>query len=45
MATLAQGGRISVQLVNDEIARLLATWRGPVAPEQFQLVAVILSAE
>ncbi len=43
MATLAQGGRISVQLVNEEVARLLATWRGPVAPEQSQQLALVLS--
>lgn len=45
MATLAQGGRISVQLVHEEVARLLATWRGPIAPAQSQVLALFLSAE
>jgi transcriptional regulatory protein RtcR len=32
MATLAPGGRISVEIVDEEIARLRLSWSGP-APE------------
>jgi transcriptional regulatory protein RtcR len=45
MATLAQGGRISVPLVNEEIERLLVTWRGPIAPCEPDGLAVVLSPE
>jgi transcriptional regulatory protein RtcR len=42
MATLAQGGRISVQLVKEETQRLIAAWRGPAQPQSSTL-AVFLS--
>jgi transcriptional regulatory protein RtcR len=38
MATLAQGGRITVQVVAEEIGRLQAMWRGPAAERHEQLV-------
>jgi transcriptional regulatory protein RtcR len=41
MATLAQGGRISVQLVNEETERLLRTWRGPAQTRSGRLAEVL----
>jgi transcriptional regulatory protein RtcR len=44
MATLAQGGRISVPLVNEEIERLLAVWRGPTAPGESENLNTMLTS-
>jgi transcriptional regulatory protein RtcR len=41
MATLAQGGRISVQLVNEETERLVRTWRGPAQTQSDSLTGVL----
>src|SRR6185369_462634 len=41
MATLAPGGRISVEVVDEEIARLRAAWREPSDGEEDLLAAVL----
>ena len=41
MGTLAPGGRISVEVVEEEIARLAAGWSGPEAREDDPLAAIL----
>lgn len=43
MATLAEGGRISVEIVQEEIARLSAAWARPAAEEADGMLAQLLS--
>jgi transcriptional regulatory protein RtcR len=43
MATLAQGGRISVEIVQEEIARLSVSWVRPAAGETDGMLAQLLS--
>ncbi len=45
MATFAQGGRISVQLVLEETKRLTTTWRGPLPQTEADVLATALSAK
>lgn len=43
MATLAQGGRISVEIVNEETARLAATWKSLEASDSGETLGQYLS--
>jgi transcriptional regulatory protein RtcR len=45
MATLAPGGRINVEVVDEEIARLKAAWAGPAENEDEELLLSILGTE
>jgi transcriptional regulatory protein RtcR len=45
MATLAPGGRISTQVVEEEIERLRSTWVGARPNENDQLLEELLDAE
>jgi transcriptional regulatory protein RtcR len=45
MATLAPGGRVTVEEVADEIARLRAAWRGPVEDTATTALEELLGAE
>ena len=45
MATLAPGGRINVEVVDEEIARLRASWAGPAENEDEELLLSILGVE
>lgn len=41
MATLGQGGRITVELVREEATRLLGTWRGPATAHEDVLIGLL----
>ena len=41
VATLAQGGRICVQLVNEEKETLVRSWRGPALAQSDSLAGVL----
>ena len=45
MATLAPGGRISAELVEEEIARLRSAWRPDNEPDEADLIAKFVGAE
>jgi transcriptional regulatory protein RtcR len=45
MATLAPGGRISTEVVNEEIERLRAAWRAPAANDGEELLEQLLGQE
>ncbi|HXG65857.1 MAG TPA: RNA repair transcriptional activator RtcR [Blastocatellia bacterium] len=45
MATLAPGGRISVEVVEEEITRLRATWQAPSASDCDELIEQLLGRE
>ena len=45
MATLSAGGRISVEIVEDEIKTLRASWSGMPAPEQADLLNLLLPSD
>jgi len=45
MATLAQGGRISVEIVEEEIERLNASWKKLESEESDELLSQILTAD
>jgi len=45
MATIAPGGRISVEIVEEEISRLIAAWRPDTERDQDNLVATFIGTE